>query len=255
MLSIQLLFLFNYVVLIKAECEYSPHTVCETTTTPISNYFAYLTMSWPGTYCLDNCCHAISEINEGFTIHGYWPQRGANEYQYCCTTDWKTDEITNYVNNNAYLRDALRYYWPGLKRCSFFNYEYLKHGTCLPTLTNGENGPLYYADIALGIANKTNAWSELKKKGVVDNGITAYKTETIREYFHDIYGVYPLLFCNENGYMDEDRLCTQIPTFPMRANATLYDCPESFRAEVETCGETIIFSPFPTYDINDICPY
>ena len=250
-----LLFILSIIQYTQAECNYTPNSGCQNTSTPIPNAFGYLTMSWPGTYCLDNCCHAISEFRKDFTIHGFWPQRGANDYQYCCTTYWTREEITDYVNNNEYLKSALMYYWPGLKRCSHFNYEYLKHGTCLPSLTNGANGPLYYADIALGIVNKTNAWEGLQRKGVVDDGITKYETETIRGYFYDIYGVNPLLFCDENGYMEEYRLCTVIPTFAERGNTETFDCPETWRSEVETCGEYIIFTPFPNYDINDICPY
>ncbi|EDR22068.1 ribonuclease 1 precursor, putative [Entamoeba dispar SAW760] len=228
-------------------------SICFNTSLPQKSTFAYFVQSWPGTFCMDQSCHSITPINEGFTIHGFWPQKTESTYPECCFTYWKNEEITQYVQTHEWLLMNLRFYWPGLKQCSFFNYEYLKHGTCIPSISHGEDGPQYFADIALSIANKTNAWKIMKEKGIKDDSITQYSKEYIRSLFKEIYGANPLLFCFGN-FFDEFRLCSDIPSFNRRSHPKIFDCDSSFRY-LETCNNSIIFPKFPYYKINSNCLY
>ncbi|KAL7719207.1 Ribonuclease 2 [Entamoeba marina] len=243
--------LFTTLIIVNA-CDYTPSTPCNDFTIQKPSVFAYFVQSWPGTFCSDNCCHAPIQPTTGFSIHGFWPQYNSTTYPTCCYTDQTSESVHNYITTHTDLQNTLAYYWPSLKRCNFFDYEYLKHGTCIPQLSSGIHGPQYFADVSISLREKYDIWKNLYEQGIKDD-LTQYSTETIRKMIKDIVGVTPLLFCSGLDF-DEMRLCSNIPTWYERKSATLISCDESFQS-TETCGDFIRFPPYPTINITDVCDY
>ncbi|ELP89507.1 ribonuclease 2 precursor, putative [Entamoeba invadens IP1] len=241
-----------FLITLSIACDFTPTIPCINTTQARGVMFAYLVLSWPGTFCLDKCCHSSIPLDKGFSIHGYWPQISYTEYPSCCYTQWTSDAISTYISTHPTLQNDLATYWPSLKRCLFFNYEFLKHATCLPSLFSGKDAPSDFASIPLNFVKSHDVWAALKNNGIRDD-YTKYSKSFITDILFRVFNATPILFC-DGEYFDELRLCSQIPYFNEVKEPNVFNCSSEAK-QLETCGDIIVFPPYPEVDTNSICYY
>ena len=213
-----------------------------------------LVQTWPGSFCSDGCCILPNEnqfFEEGFSIHGYWPQYGGNTYPACCSNPWNDTYVLDLIQKDDQLRQDIANYWPSMKKCNFVLYEWSKHGTCAQ-FYNGPSGPSDYIKTTINLRRKVNFWKVLTDNGVVADGRTKYDREWLRDISEKAYGARGFFSC-KNGAVSEFRMCTKV-TESNKMDPEFFDCPDDL-VMTGHCGASLYFQKFPTITAKGPCDY
>ncbi|KAI4323449.1 hypothetical protein L6164_023053 [Bauhinia variegata] len=134
--------------------------------------FFILALTWPPAYCSINKCNHKPPKKQ-FTIHGFWP-RISHGQQIDCSKISLPSSTFNKERSNLLLL------WPNLteannnKACeSFWNYEWMKHGSC-----SHYSASNYFAKV-IELAKTYDILSMLKSEGISPGG--TYITQTIKD--------------------------------------------------------------------------
>ncbi|ELP90535.1 ribonuclease 1 precursor, putative [Entamoeba invadens IP1] len=236
-------------------CDHSNFKCCSSYTK--QDDFAYVmhVQTWPGSFCSDNCCILPTNnefFEEGFSIHGYWPQYGASTYPSCCSQDFTDTQVEKMLLADTELTKDVSNYWPSMKKCRFAMYEWSKHGSCAANVYTGENGPLDYIRATINIRKQVNIWEKLKENGVVADGSTKYDREWLRDIIEKVYGARGFFSCS-GASVSELRMCTKV-TSANKANPEFFDCPSDLVSQ-GGCSASVYFKKFPTITTKGPCTY
>eukprot|EP00878_Enallax_costatus_P023202 GHUV01024669.1.p1 GENE.GHUV01024669.1~~GHUV01024669.1.p1 ORF type:complete len:224 (+),score=20.13 GHUV01024669.1:179-850(+) len=167
--------------------------------------FFYLVRQWPASFCNDdpNKCKRPTP-NGVFTIHGFWPNRKNGSYPANCDCAYQLDYYQ--VKD---LQMELESVWPSYTKpssknsFSFWNYEWIKHGTCAKDILGGQDGQKKYFQQALRLHRELSIEAALKKAGINLVSGQDISTQDIKAAIKNAYGVKPVISCEGNGELKE----------------------------------------------------
>lgn len=185
--------------------------------------YTQLTLMWaPGT-CRTSPHACKRTESKHFTIHGMWPTlKGTEEPDFCCF-----DNTFDYDSIKPLL-PALNEYWFSYYDVSdsrsFWEHEWLKHGTCardIPAL----RGESKYFGITLGLAQKLDVLGNLKKSNIVPDNDKPYKSSDIYNVLSKLAdGKVPQIDCDFEHHQSIPIL-TGV-NFCFDSNLEFSDCPQ-----------------------------
>jgi ribonuclease T2 len=196
---------------------------------------------WPASSCVDGHitngvpCNIPANISStDWVLHGLWPTKTGSIGPENCNTSATWD--VNLVNP---ILSDLESYWPNFESNtafdSFWEHEWLKHGTCaqnLPAL----QGELNFFSLPLQFRKKFNLYQSLLNQNIAPSAAKTFShnqfVAALQEAFNERIGVY----CSYSEdtkmhYVAEIRFC-------MMKDFSLMECPTSFQpnlSEVSTC--------------------
>ena len=244
--------LLTLLAVVLAKCDHSDFKTCTGTTAPSFN-FIMLTQTWPGNFCSDGCCITPTKkcgLNEGFTLHGFWPQYEGTSYPSCCKRSYSDDEIEDMITSDEALWTDIATYWPSMKKCNFVTYEWAKHGTCAE---NVYASPKEYMRAALDLRKNHDMWAVFKANGVVADGKTKYDVSWLRELTKSEYGGRGYFTCSSQNRVSELRVCFEVNS-ANKMNPTAFDCPDAL-VSTGGCASSVYFDKFPTVSTCGPCTF
>lgn len=177
-----------------------------------------LTHQWPTTFCGVEHCHPNISY---WTLHGLWPDKGND-----CNSSWHF--------NSSQIEDLLpdmEKSWPDLLHpasCSFWKYEWLKHGTCAATADSLNSQHKYFSK-ALELYHKVDLNSVLRKFDITPSE-KYFTFSQIEGAIENFYGVKVKIQCIPPSKNDDIQILGQIEIC-FDLDFTLMDCEKQFTME------------------------
>ncbi|GLI60009.1 hypothetical protein VaNZ11_002072 [Volvox africanus] len=194
------------------------------------DYFL-LVRQWPGSYCTKHECLFLQDRWFNFTIHGLWPNYKDGTWPQFCNPDsvFNEDELTD-------LLVEMRYEWP----CTFMNsnndfweHEWTKHGTCATDVLPNEYS---YFDTVLMLHKQYNLQDALKAAGIVPSKDAVYRTKDLEDSIAKMYGVRPVVHCDEDGQLAEIWMC-------LDRGLQRFDCDIPLLTEISNTCDNVTIAP------------
>ncbi|ELP92525.1 ribonuclease 3 precursor, putative [Entamoeba invadens IP1] len=212
------------------------------------------TQFWPGQKCIEDKCSLpmkTTKIEEGFMLHGLWPQLEINRNYVCCLVDINDIMVEQKMKENTELLTLIRNKWMSLQRCRFAIYQFDKHGTCSMTHYTGEDGPLDYMRVAIYLKDQIDIWQILKDSRLRVETEKLYDKNELKNIIKETYGAEPAFYCVDTNKVLELRVCYDISEDkfhpkPRSCQRTIY------KRDEETCERMVMFREFPKYLLDPI---
>ncbi|XP_045193821.2 ribonuclease Oy-like [Mercenaria mercenaria] len=213
--------------------------------------------AWPPGICADaakekHVCHIGTQVKT-WTIHGLWPQLGADKGPTSCNSSWHFD-----FSRIASLTQQLKAYWPNLYNDtipdSFWEHEWDKHGTCCTDLdsTAGERN---YFTTGLNLNKKYDVSQMLADSGVKPSETALYSYGDFVNAVKKAIGYEPVIQCTtrkqKNGseyhLIDQVQIC-------LNKDFTPRSCPDGtiYPSGYFHTKESSTTSNFVKGEINDL---
>ncbi|ELP86104.1 ribonuclease DdI precursor, putative [Entamoeba invadens IP1] len=249
------MFGFFLLTLAVSKCDHSNFKMCSSYTSQKQYSYAMFVQTWPGSFCSDKCCIIPTEssgLEEGFTIHGFWPQYSGNSYPSCCANDFTDKQVESMLLADPVLTNDVATYWGSMKKCRFAMYEWSKHGTCASWAYTGSTGPIDYLRAGVDMRKNLNIWTKFKEEGVVADGKTKFDKEWLLDIAEKHYGARGFFTCSSNS-VSEFRMCTKLDS-SNKMKPEYFDCPADLVSSSQ-CGASISFKTFPKVTTKGPCTY
>lgn len=195
---------------------------------------------WPTTYCRNwmndgNECKLLPQKGQ-WTIHGIWPTRfntNTDKQPSCCDSSIKMN-----LNELQPIKEQLKRYWPSIQKGIFFQrnyfdqhvkydygfllsvdrsdegfweYEWLKHGTCGVGIEEISSSYKYF-NKGLNWLREYNMTSILAKSGIIPSNEKSYELVDIQKAVKSVLNKNPSINCyidraKNEQYLNEIRIC------------------------------------------------
>ncbi|GIL65539.1 hypothetical protein Vafri_19284, partial [Volvox africanus] len=194
------------------------------------DYFL-LVRQWPGSYCTKHECPFLQDRWFHFTIHGLWPNYNDGTWPQFCNPDsvFNEDELTD-------LLVEMRNEWPCTfmdSNNAFWEHEWTKHGTCATDVLPTEYS---YFDTVLMLHMQYNLQDALKAAGIVPSKDVVYRTKDLEDAIAKMYGVRPIIQCDEDGQLSEIWMC-------LDRGLQHFDCDVSSLGDTNNTCDTVTITP------------
>ncbi|ELP89361.1 ribonuclease 2 precursor, putative [Entamoeba invadens IP1] len=210
--------------------------------------FHYMLFSqyWLGEVCSGLICtlsHRTDKIEEGFFLHGYWPQIRKRVDYYCCENDYIVTEVERMMLDDKELERDIAKYWMSLDACRLVGYQWDKHGSCT---SNIYKTPLDYLRTAINLRKKVDIWKVLQESYLKVKTNTLYFLEELKSIMERVYGTSVYFVCKNGNSVYDLRICYY--PFPDAQNPQPMRCPQRIKMyETRKCNEKVMFKEFPYY--------
>ncbi|ELP90965.1 ribonuclease S-F11, putative [Entamoeba invadens IP1] len=219
---------------------------------------------WPGEKCRDNVCalpFSTPYVNEGFFLHGLWPQNDAHKNLVCCKTDVHISKAEQIILDDSELKSLIYQNWISVDRCGISIYQFDKHGTCSMKNFVGNNGIVNYIKTAIRLFKKYDLWKILQESDlkVVTNKL--YNIDKLRNAIQKVIGNDVIFTCVEMTSIYEIKMCFD-PLSVNTPNPKLIKClDKNYNEEKRRCNTEVMFIHFPDFLLDPVtaprsdCPY
>ncbi|ELP90972.1 hypothetical protein EIN_294620 [Entamoeba invadens IP1] len=102
-----------------------PNQICESYKEAINYDFLLFTQYWPGQICHEKRCsfpQTTEFIEEGFFIHGLWPQFNSKTSLKCCVNKFTYSKVEKWLLGYKSLQVDVANLWMSLDKCYFAIY-------------------------------------------------------------------------------------------------------------------------------------
>lgn len=156
--------------------------------------------SWPITDCIDHqekkhkiqVCNLYPNVT-GWTVHGIWPTKTGTRGPVYCNKSWCFDE-----RKILDIKPLLLELWPNMFRDtpldSFWEHEWVKHGTCAAQLRSLHSEHAYFSK-GLEWVEKYNVTQVLSDARVVPSSSHTYSVDVIHSALVKGLGTEPIIDC------------------------------------------------------------
>lgn len=165
------------------------------------DYFL-LAQSWPQTSCWainknwqNSTCSSCKQLSDSWTLHGLWPNKYDGKHPFHCDVQLKFEPSSL----NQVIENQLHEKWPTYKlrklNKDFWNYEWLKHGTCATELNETNTSEKYFSK-TLQLLSKGNMTALLEKVHIQPGN--QYDYNSILDAINNGLGVEGQIGCGKN---------------------------------------------------------
>ncbi|ELP90968.1 hypothetical protein EIN_294280 [Entamoeba invadens IP1] len=217
----------------------------------IVNNFAIVRF-WPGEVCRTKVCaipKKTPRVREEFLLHGFWPQIQANKELTCCEFKFPIERTEHLIFKDPKTTNLILRNWVSVEKCGLSISQFDQHGTCAMSNYNNKKGIFEYTRTAILLYKKYDVWKILKESELKVEPNKLYNIEDIKRVVENACGAEPIFTCINSYSVHEMKLCYDMRT--NRINPHPVKClDKNYREEKNSCGNQIMFAPFPEYLLN-----
>ena len=203
------------------------------------------TQQWPQSTCeleyatKRHTCKVPRTV-KSWTVHGIWPTLGITEGPQNCNASWGFDPL-----KIESILSELKVHWPNLytdtEFTSFWDHEWITHGTCAASL-DSLRGELNYFQAGLLLNKKYKLLEVLSKHDILPSYSRAYGIEEVLGALHEEFGHTVCLDCFEIN--DIEQLLYQV-YICLDKNLSMINCPVCKRYCDD--GKNLVYHPIENY--------
>ncbi|XP_065060746.1 ribonuclease Oy-like [Rhopilema esculentum] len=159
------------------------------------------TQQWPESACEhvnasgQHSCEIPSSTN-AWAVHGIWPSMGDTKGPNYCNESWSFDP-----SKIQGILSELKAEWPNLytdtELYSFWEHEWVKHGTCAASL-DSLRGEMKYFSTGLSLHKKYDVMGTLAKRGISPSRSKTYDLTDVVGVLQDEFGYSVCIGCVYN---------------------------------------------------------